>query len=279
MPFISTALGIGLATAASAGIGAAASSSAAGKQASAADSAAQLQYQESQNALNENQRQFNITQQNEAPWLNAGSNAVSTLSGLIPQLNAQSAAYPSFTAPTAEDARNTPGYQFQLQQGEGAVDNGAAARGGLLSGNTLNAENQFGQGLADSTYNDTYNRALQTYGTNFNTFNTTQANQFNRYASLAGLGQTAANQLATSGQANANTAANINLTAGQQIGQNINNAGAATASGYVGASNAITGGLNNYSQLLAYMNQNQPVNPNVYNNSYDNNPTQYEATG
>lgn len=244
---MSTAAIIG-GTIAGAGISAGASLAGAGDQADAAQQGQQLQAQEAQNALDFQKQQFATQQQNLAPWLNAGSSAVSTLSGLVPQLNAQSAAYPSFTAPTAEDARNTPGYQFQLQQGEGAVDNGAAARGGLLSGNTLNAENQFGQGLADSTYNDTYNRALQTYGTNFNAFNTTQANQFNRYASLAGVGQQAATTLGQEGQAAAGNVANIDLNTGQQQAQSLNNAASATASGYVGAANSATGAVNNISQ-------------------------------
>lgn len=141
-----------------------------------------------------------------------------------------------FQAPTAAEAAATPGYQFQLQQGEQAIDNGAAARGGLLSGNTLNAENAYGQGLAASNYQNTYNNA-------FNTFNSNQANQYNRLASLAGVGQTAASQLNSSGQAAASNIGNISQTAGQQIGQSAQNAGAATASGYVGAGNAINSGI------------------------------------
>lgn len=166
---------------------------------------------------------------------------VNTFGGAPAAANASSApGYGSllqgFQAPTAAEAAATPGYQFQLQQGEQAIDNGAAARGGLLSGNTLNAENAYGQGLAASNYQNTYNNA-------FNTFNSNQANQYNRLASLAGVGQTAASQLNSAGQSAASNIGNISQTAGQQIGQSAQNAGAATASGYVGAGNAINSGI------------------------------------
>lgn len=178
----------------------------------------------------------------------AGSTAPLSLAGpagqTVPNSTAQAQAsglgfgslLQGFQAPTAAEAAATPGYQFQLQQGEQAIDNGAAARGGLLSGNTLNAENAYGQGLAASNYQNTYNNA-------FNTFNSNQANQYNRLASLAGVGQTAASQLNSSGQAAASNIGNISQTAGQQIGQSAQNAGAATASGYVGAGNAINSGI------------------------------------
>jgi len=56
--------------------------------------------------------------------------------------------------------RNTPGYQFQLQQGQQAIDRAQASRGGFFSGEALKASQQYGQGLADQVYND-YVRNLQ----------------------------------------------------------------------------------------------------------------------
>ena len=46
----------------------------------------------------------------------------------------------------------TPGYQFAKTQGLGATKNAASASGMTLSGNTLEALDQFSTGLADSTY-------------------------------------------------------------------------------------------------------------------------------
>lgn len=239
---------------AAAGIGTAGSLAAGGEQASASKNAAALQAQEAQNALNEQTREFNTQQSNLAPWLQTGQGAIQTLSGLVPQLNAAGANYPSFTAPTAEQAQQTPGYQFALQQGEQGVQNSAAARGGLLSGNTLAAEQQYGQGLASTTYQQTYNNALQSYQQAYNQFQNQQTNTYNRYANLAGLGQTAAAQLGQEGQAAAANTANIDLNTGAQQGASLQNAAAATASGYVGASNAATGAIGNIGQAYALNN-------------------------
>jgi hypothetical protein len=164
-------------------------------------------------------------------------------------------AYPGgqFTAPTAAQAQQTPGYQFALNQGENAVQAGASANGSLLTGGTLNAEQQYGQGLANTNYNNVYNQALQSYNTNYNTWSNNQANQFNRLATLAGAGQTSAQQLGSQGLQSAGQVANTLQNTGQEVGQQYNNAAAATASGYVGQANAwgqgLSGATNNLSQL------------------------------
>jgi hypothetical protein len=98
-----------------------------------------------------------------------------------------------------------------------------------------------------------------------NNYNTNVLGPYNRLASLAGMGQQAQATGAQQGQAAANNVSNISLTSGAQQGQNINNAAAASASGYIGAGNAAAGGISNIgqsmmlSQLLG--NQNQNFNP------------------
>ncbi len=179
----------------------------------------------------------------------------------------------AFTAPTAEQAAQTPGYKFALNQGENAVQAGASANGSLLTGGTLNAENQYAQGLANTNYNNVYNRALQTYNTNYNTWANNQANQFNRLAAVSGMGQTSAQTLGSQGLQSAGQVANTLDSTGRQIGTDFQNAGAATASGYVGAANAwgngITGATGNISQLMMMQqlmnNQNGPYGPNGQN--------------
>jgi hypothetical protein len=184
-------------------------------------------------------------------------------------------AYPGgpFTAPTEAAAAQDPGYKFALDQGEGAVQAGAAANGSLLTGGTLNAEQQFGQGLANTNYNNVYNRALQTYGTNYNTWANTQANQFNRLAALAGMGQTSAATLGTQNLTSAGQVANTLTNTGAQIGQDYQNAGAATASGYVGGANAwgggISGATNSLSQMMMLQQLMQGANGNPYKNLYN----------
>lgn len=59
------------------------------------------------------------------------------------------------------DLTQDPGYQFRLQEGEKALQRRLAAAGMSDSGAALKATTEFGQGLADQTYNDAYNRYLE----------------------------------------------------------------------------------------------------------------------
>jgi hypothetical protein len=161
----------------------------------------------------------------------------------------------TFNSPTGVTEQNDPGYQFRLQQGQNALQNSAAARGGLLTGGTAKALSDYNQNAASGEYGNVYNRALQNYNTNYNTFTNDQTNLFNRLSALSGQGQVSANNLSNAGLGTANNVSNTLLTSGQQIGNNINNAGAATASGYINSANAINGavsnGTNSLSALLA----------------------------
>ena len=232
-----------------AAIGAVGANAAAGKQSSAAVQAANIQAQEAQNALDFQKQVYAQNQQNIAPWLQAGQGAVTQLSQLAGGYQPWTS---TFQAPTAAQAAATPGYQFELGQGLQAIQNSAAASGGLLSGGTQKGLANYAEGLASTDYANTYNRALGEYQQAYNIFQQNQAIPFNRYAAVAGLGQTAAGQLASSGQSAANNVGNISLTSGAQQGAALQNAGAATASGYVGVANALSGGLtgatNNLSQ-------------------------------
>jgi hypothetical protein len=163
-----------------------------------------------------------------------------------------------FQAPTDVTEQNDPGYQFRLQQGEQQLQNSAAARGGLLTGGTARDINDYAQNSASSEYGNVYNRALQQYQQNYNIFENNQANQYNRLAAMAGIGQTAAGQLSSAGQNAANNVSNIDLTTGAQQGQQLNNAAAATASGYAGSANAYGGavsGIGNSLSNLFLLNQ------------------------
>ena len=70
---------------------------------------------------------------NEQPFVGAGQKAVGSLSNLLAPGGQLTQGYGSFTAPTGVTEQNDPGYQFRLQQGQNALQNSAAARGGLLS--------------------------------------------------------------------------------------------------------------------------------------------------
>jgi hypothetical protein len=241
---------------AAAGIGAGGSIAASGAQSSAANNAANLQSQNQQSSLAEQQREFNINQQNMAPWLQAGTQGINALSSLLstPGQGLLTPWTQQFNAPTAEEASQTPGYQFQLQQGEGAIQNSQAAQGGLIGGNAMTALNNYAQGTASANYQQVYNNALTQYQQAYNTFQGNQTNEFNRLASLSGAGQTAATTLGQQGQAAASNITNINATAGQQIGNSLMAAGGATASGYAGLANSLSGGIGNINQYMMLQN-------------------------
>lgn len=234
----------------SAAVGAIGAHMAANSQAKAADSAAQLSHQDQQASLAEQKRQFDLSQKNLAPWLQAGTQGVNTLSSLLskPGEGLLTPWTEQFHAPTGAEAAATPGYQFAQEQGQNAIQNSAAAHGGLLSTGTMKTLDQYSQGLADSTYADTYNRSLQEYQQRYNIFQGNQTNEFNRLAGISGVGQQAATTLGTLGQQDANNVTNINSTGAAQQGGAIMAGGAARASGYAGIANAITGGISNVNQ-------------------------------
>lgn len=164
-----------------------------------------------------------------------GNNRLLELLGLGGDPNAQG--YGSANKPfsfTPGDLTQTPGYQFQLQQGQEALDRRAAAGGGFYSGANLKAAQSFGQGLAGTTFDNEYNRA-------FNAYQTNRANTLNPLQSLSGQGQTAAN---TSGAIQQNgTNALTSLLTG-----NANAQGAAAISQGNAINNGLSGGLSAWQQ-------------------------------
>lgn len=122
---------------------------------------------------------------------------------------------------TEEDFRADPGYQFRLSEGEKALNRAAAARGMYSNPATVRELQRFGQGVADQTYNDAFNR-----------FQLEQGNRFNRLASLSGMGQTGVNQTMGAAQNFANTAGNA-----------MGNIGAAQSAGILSGANAMIQGL------------------------------------
>lgn len=98
-----------------------------------------------------------------APYTYAGGAATTKLSDLLGTSgNSSNTGYGSLTTPfTPGDLTQDPGYQFNLAQGNQAIDRKAAASGNYFSGSALKAAQDYGQGLADNTYNAAYNRNLQ----------------------------------------------------------------------------------------------------------------------
>lgn len=230
-----------------------AASDAASTQADAAKSAAQLQADEAQKALDFQKEQWTTQQANLAPWLTAGKGALTNLTALLstPGSGLLTPWTEEFQAPTDVTEQNDPGYKFRMAQGEGALENSAAANGSLLSGNTLEAQQKFGQDYASNEYNNVYQRAMEQFRQRYGIFENNQTNTYNRLAALAGLGQSTATSLGQEGQAASSNVSNTYLTTGAQQGQQLNNAAAATASGYIGSANAWGGALSNSTNNLS----------------------------
>jgi hypothetical protein len=104
------------------------------------------------------------------------------------------------------DLTQEPGYQFELQQGQNAIQSNAASRGGLLSGATLKALQKYGIDLASTKYGEAYNRAKSIYDTNFQ-------GAYN----LAGMGQSAANNISNIRSNRGTATGNIYTGAGQNL--------------------------------------------------------------
>jgi hypothetical protein len=198
----------------SSAIGANASGKAAGSQVAAADRAAEGQ-----------ERMFERQVELSEPWRKAGEQA---LNKLIPLTD-----YKNFSM---SDFQADPGYSFRMSEGMKGLERSAAARGGLLSGATLKGIQRFGQDLGSQEYMNAFNR-----------YQTERAARLQPLQSLAGVGQSTAQQI---GEAGMHTA--------QTMGDAYQSGAAARASGYVGQANALTDALNtglNYYQGQQMMNR------------------------
>lgn len=102
--------------------------------------------------------------------------------------------------PTGESVRQTPGYQFRMDEGTRALDNSAVARGGLLSGNHLRDILSYGQDYASNEYDKELVR---------------NENDFSRLMQMVNLGYGAAGGSAGIAQNSGNALANLYVGKGQ----------------------------------------------------------------
>lgn len=184
----------------------------------AAEEAAKKQNTALDNATASQERMFNAALDTQRPWLEAGGRGLGQLeaginSGAFETAPGQYNGPPAFKDLTF-DFEADPGYQFRLSEGSRAVEASAAARGGLFSGKTGTDLQGFAQGLASQEYGAAYNRFADkrdynrqnyqddrnfSYGAfndDFNRRRATNTDKYNRLASLAGVGQVTANNVA-----------------------------------------------------------------------------------
>lgn len=70
---------------------------------------------------------------------------------------------PQFNAPTLASAQNEPGYAFARDEGLGALQASAAAKGHLRTGGTLKDITAWANRFGEQNYGNVYNRALGTF--------------------------------------------------------------------------------------------------------------------
>lgn len=130
-------------------------------------------------AIAEQQRQFDLTRADLAPFREQGTNA----------LNA-------FASSVLGPLEESEAFKFRLQQGVNARDRSASARGKLLSGQQIRAIEEFGQLIGAEE----------------------AAAHLNRQAALAGVGQTAINATGQFGAGAAGNIGNALINSGAARG-------------------------------------------------------------
>lgn len=209
------------AIAGSAVIGGIASSRASDKQLQGQREASAAQAEATRESIAAQERMFERQIALQEPFRKAGVNA-------LPELVRAS----RYTPFGMEQFQADPGYGFRLKEGLRALENSAAARGGLLSGNTMRGITQFGQELGAQEFTNAFNR-----------YQLERQARLNPLQSLAGVGQTAANTMGAAagqyGQGMAQTYGQM----GQNMAQNAATMGNIRASGYMGTANALAGAL------------------------------------
>jgi hypothetical protein len=178
-------------------------------QAAAADRAALLE-----------KEMYDISREDLAPYREQGYTALKDIEGMKPFLTAQ-------FGPDQFQQYLDPSMAFRQRLGEQSTARLANVGGGAMSGNTLRALTDYGQGLASTEYGNAFDR-----------FQTERGNIYNTLANIAGMGQGAVNTGVNAGQ----------TYAGQMTGLTTG-AGAAQAAGVVGAANAYGGMVQNMGNL------------------------------
>lgn len=205
----------------------------------------------SRQAVNMQGALYSETERNETPYMNAGKNAVGQIMNNMPEYNR-----PFQTS----DFHADPGYEFNLSEGQRAIEQGSAGKSGLLSGNEMAAASKYSQGLASTEYQNAYNR-----------YQNQITNSYNRLLGIGTLGQAAAGQNAAAAGNFANSASNAMIAGGE-----------AQAAGQVGMANAFTGaigqGVGAYqnSQLVNALSGRNASTASTYNPASNFQPTQLQ---
>ena len=202
-----------------------ASKKAAKTQAASADRASEIQ-----------QANFEQTREDLMPYKQAGDTSLKQLMGQMGSNGYFNQSYEGDKFNFQAD----PSYKFRQQQGFDGIQSQAAAQGGLLSGATLKALNDYNSNLASQEYGNAFNRWQSTDNNNYERFNADQTNRYNRLSNLVGVGQNAAAQVGNAGAQTSQAIANNTMAGANSI-----------AAGQVGSANAWSNTANDLGSMAA----------------------------
>jgi len=196
------------------------------EQAGAAESASNLQYQATQDAARQQREMFDILNEQQKPYREAGYSALSRIGEMLPGL----------TKPVSrEEILGLPGYQFAIEQGTGAARQGMNV--GSPGSNVDRAAQKF---------------ALDyTIGTAMPQVISQRQNIYNTLAGIAGIGQTA--------QSNAQ---NLGMTTSSNLAQLGLGGASAIGAGQIGAANVMAGaaqGIGNAGMMYQFLRPQTPT--------------------
>ena len=199
------------------------------------NSAASAEEQAAQAQIAYEQQVFQWAQGAEQPYMQAGTQALGNLTSNLGNYTN------NFNTQTMQ--QTDPGYQFQMQQGQQALQRSAASQGLTGSGGTLKALTQYGQNYANTAYNNAFDQFMTNRQANFGNLSSLVQGGQNAIGTVAGVGQNYANQAGAAAMG----------------------AGNAQAANYMNTANSInsgiSGGINTYQNsnlLSALYNRNQP---------------------
>ena len=233
-------------------------------QAQSADKAAELQSDAAKESVALQRRMYEEGLDRQQPFYEAGikgQNRLMDILGLSDRTGAEG--YGSAMRPFGmSDFQTDPGYAFRMKEGLKGLDQQAAARGGLISGNALRGATAFGQELGSQEYQNAFNR-----------YQTNRTNVLNPLQSLLGQGQSTANTLGSAGAGYASGAGNTMMNSAANIGNLNMAAGSARASGYTNSADAWNRALGGAAgTVVSGLNANQMYGSgyNPYNNYSSN---------
>lgn len=225
---------------------------AAGQQVGAANTAIGTQQTAGTNAIGAEQSALADVKTQMSPYTKAGAGATYSLADLY---GLPTPSNPNGGQPLSDSSlaafRNSPDYEFARQEGEKAVQQSAAAKGGLLTGGTEKDLTTFGQGLASQQFGNYFNRLLQLSQMGQSAAGTVSSADVNTGADIAGIYQNTGRGVATTQLAAGDAQARGTLGAAGARATGITSAAGAKAVGLTGATSAYTQALENAANINA----------------------------